>query len=194
MSETLLPGFSSMRGFGIPGVPNGFCGGMAILYANNHRPSVGNKGYSLSDAGALNLYRYQRAHGWCEANGAQNIYATYNTEKAIASGTHRLVDYGAFNLSQFHTDLHQYAGHNAIIIEWANGQAFPGDESNLHYHFSTCGGISADDPIEGLRGGYAFGDDDAAANVSPANPNPPIWHTWPTIVRAQPIAYILCEI
>jgi len=194
MSDTLLPAFSSMRGFGISGVPNGFCGGFALLYANHHRPSVANEGYSLSDDGARRLYQLQRANGWCASNGAQNIYGNYNTLKKIATGTHKLIDYGAFNLQSFHADLHTYAGNRAIIVEWANGQAFPGNEVGLQYHFSTCGGISTDKLVEGLIGGYAFGDDDWSGNVWPAAPNPPVWHDWPTIVRAVPIAYIVCEV
>jgi hypothetical protein len=194
MSDTLLASFSSMRGFGIPGIPNGFCGGMALLYANQHRPSVAQEGYGLSLAGAKNLYTLQRARGWCAANGAQTIDSCYATLQHIATGTHNLHGYSGFSMDAFHTTLKRYAGHNAIIVEWANGQAFPGNESGLHYHFSTCGGISSDRYVEGLVGGYAFGDDDSASNVAPPNPNPPIWHDWPTIVRAQPIAYIVCEV
>lgn len=206
MSSYILPGFSSMRGFGMAGVPTGFCGGIAILGANRHRPSVANAGYALSPTGAANLYRYFRSHTYadpdqgmrliCDPNGAMNIFGIYAGLSHIASGAHQLVDYAAFTLDGYHTAIKNIlTRHTAVITEWANGMALGGDEPTLHYHFTAIGGIDTDGPagVDGeYTGGYPTCDDDWSGNAWPARANPPVWHAWPTLEKAQPIAYVIC--
>lgn len=208
MSSYVIPGFSSMRGFGMTGVPSGFCGGIAILGANYHRPSVTNAGYSLSPNGAANLYRYFRTHTYkdpgqgsrlmCDANGAMNIYGIFAGLSAIASGTHVLNDSGytgTFDLAGYHEAIKAIlTRHTAVITEWANGQALGGDEPNLHYHFTSLGGIDSARPDvdNEYTGGYATCDDDWSGNAYPARANLPVWHAWPTLELAQPIAYVVC--
>lgn len=191
MSSFVLPGFGSMRGFGIPSVPSGFCGGFAILGVNTHRPSVRNAGYSLSQLGAAKLFRLARAHGYCATNGAMTITGAYHLLSAIASGQHTLVT--SFNEAAYHNACRGIlTRRTGIITLWANGQAFPGDEQGLHYHFSGIGGIDTELSVEELRGGYAHCDDDWAGNVYPAAKNAPVWRTYPTMLKAEPVAYIIC--
>ncbi len=204
MSLTSLANFASMRGFGMVGVPNGFCGGIALLGANRHRPSVNNEGYTLSPAGAAKLYAFLRSHDYndpyqgsrpmCDPNGAMNIWGVNAGLKAIASGTPILVDYDAFSkngLAAFHSMLRSTAGVKPIIVEWNFGQALTTDEPTLHRHFTTIGAIDTERPIEGEIGGYGTCDDDSSLNLWPARANPPIWHTFGTLENAQPMAYII---
>lgn len=207
MASFMLSGFSSMRGFGMAGVPTGFCGGIATLGANYHRPSVTNAGYSLSPSGAANLYRLFRNRTYndpnqgvrlvCDPNGAMNIYGIAAGLAMIASGTPQLVDYNAFDLATYHQVIKDIlTRHTAVITEWANGQALGTDETNLHYHFTAIGGIDTErsNPlVDGeYVGGYATCDDDSSLNLWPARANLPIWHAWPTLELAQPIAYVVC--
>jgi len=201
MNRTLA-GFGSMRGFGIAGVPNGFCGGIALLGANRHRPSVQQEGYSLSASGAQKLYSFMRAHTYndpqqgvrpmCDPNGAMNIWGQYAGLKAIATGAHTLVDYAAFDLAMFHQTLREKAGLVAILVEWAYGRKLTTDEPGLDWHLTTIGAIDTLRAIEGEVGGYGTCDDDSSLNVWPARANPPIWHTFQTLEAAQPRAYIIC--
>lgn len=210
--QRTLAGFSSMLGFGMAGVPSGFCGGIALLASWRQRPSVTNQGYTLSPQGAAKLYAHCRATTYtdpdqgvrllCDANGAMNIFGMYACLSGLASGTHVLTDYASFELGAFHTALQTYAGVRALLIEWDNGRAFPGNETDLDWHFSTCGAIDTERPCERAIGAYGFADDDSQANVRPARANAPIWHVWESydangvgipgpIQNAGPRAYIL---
>jgi hypothetical protein len=175
MGSFVLAGFGSMRGFGMPGVPNGFCGGIAILGANTHRPSVTNAGYSLSPV------------------GARQIEGCFRGLSAIASGAHQLVDEAHFNATAYHEAVRGIITRKtAVITLWANGAALPGDEAGLHYHFTAIGGIDTQRPTDELIGGYAMCDDDYDGNAYPAQHNAPVWRTYPEMVAARPIAYIVC--
>jgi hypothetical protein len=193
MGSFVLAGFGSMRGFGMPGVPNGFCGGIAILGANTHRPSVTNAGYSLSPAGARKLYNLMLGRGYCAQNGAQTIEGCFRGLSAIASGAHQLVDEAHFNATAYHEAVRGIITRKtAVITLWANGAALPGDEAGLHYHFTAIGGIDTQRPTDELIGGYAMCDDDYDGNAYPAQHNAPVWRTYPEMVAARPIAYIVC--
>jgi hypothetical protein len=122
-----------------------------------------------------------------------NIYQLDAGLRSIASGTHTLVDYSAFHLSDFHKTLQTDAGIRAVIVEYAYGGAFPSNEGALQYHFNAVLAIDDERPTEGYVGGYAFCDDDSSLNHRPAVANPPIWHCYPTIAKARPIAYIICQ-
>ena len=54
--------------------------------------------------------------------------------------------------------LRQLAGVKPIILEFANAQALPGDESGVHYHFATA--LAGDPSLD--RYGFADGDNVAA--------------------------------
>jgi hypothetical protein len=196
-----LSGFCSMSQFS-PGLPTGMCGGVAILGANRARPSVAAQGFDLSPTGQRNLLRYMRTHTYrdpnegvrllCDADGAMNIYGVYATQKLIASGTHVLVDYAAYNAARFTADIRTYAGRRAILVEFSNGQALISDEHGLHYHFDCIGGVDPTKPCEGEVGCYQTCDGDSAENLRPARANPPIDHTRQTLLAAVPIAYVIC--
>ncbi len=209
MSGFILPQFASMRGFGMSGVPNGFCGGIATLGVNTHRPSVQNAGYRLSPSGAAQLYRYARTHTFtdpdegvrliCDPNGAMRIYGVHALLSGIASGQHRCVGYagspGGFSYDGWLADLRATVTRKTgMIVEWANGLAFGGDETNLHYHFTGIGGEDSTHPdVTGeYAGSYATCDDDWSSNAWPARANPPVWRAKPTMDLAQPIAYVVC--
>ena len=186
MSKFVLANFGSMRGFGIPGVPTGFCGGFAVLGVNTHRPSVQREGYSLSQGGAAKLFKLAYTRGYCASNGAMTIQGAYETLRAIATGTHTLVDEAHFSLAGYHQAIKDImTRHSGVITLWANGRALPGDEEGLHYHFTGIGGIDDSGP------GYATCDDDWDGNEWPAQHNAPVWRTWDTLSAAQPIAYII---
>lgn len=192
-----IAGAASMCGFDCHGVvngkkitvPNGFCGGFAILYAVRCRPSVTAKGYTLSQQGAALLYSTLHAKGLCEDNGAMNIQQIHDALSLIASGNHELVV--DLDMDTFHAELKAKAGILPIIPLYANGRAFPGNETNLDYHFNCIEAIDNTRPTERAIGGYGFGDDDSIWNVHPARPNASIWHTWDTIAKAQPISYVV---
>jgi hypothetical protein len=187
MSSFVLPGFGSMRGFGIPGVPNGFCGGFAVVSVNTHRPSVYDAGYSLTQAGMAKTFALAYQRHYCASNGAMTIQGAYALLSAIASGSHQLVDEAHFDMTTYHVALKDIlTRQTGVITLWANGQAFPGDELGLHYHFTGQGGIDTSGP------GYATSDDDWSGNVWPAAKDAPVWRTWTTLSAAQPIAYIIC--
>lgn len=194
-----IAGLASMCGFDCHGVvngkkvtvPNGFCGGFSILYAVRCRPSVTAKGYTLSQQGAALLYSTLHSNGLCEDNGAMNIRQIHDGLSLIASGDHELVTESGFDLDTFHKELKVKAGILPIIPLYANGRAFPGNETNLEYHFNCIGAIDNTRPTERAIGGYGCGDDDSVWNVHPARPNAPIWHTWDTIAKAQPIALVV---
>lgn len=193
----MLPQFASISQFE-PGLPAGMCGLIGTLGGLQYKLSQGlTEGtYPLNAAGIKNLFDFERARGLCASNGAQNIYSLGEACRALLpalASRIEVVGYDTFNLATFHNVLKYQSGVNGIIAEYANGQALTGDETGLHYHFNAIGGIDTEIADEGLIGGYATCDGDARTDLPANQATPPIWHTWPTLVRAQPIAYVVCN-
>jgi hypothetical protein len=176
---------------------HGDCGPLATLSALTNKSA---RNWPLNRAGLIIVNDAEARHGFEERNGAQNIYDMsaalgyfgFPANRYEQANTHTLVGYGQVDLNKLHDVLHAYAGVCSILIEWANAQALPGDEPGVHFHFSNCTGIdsSVDVSSEHLIGTYLFCDGDNRADDQTGQQRPPVWYTWPDIMRAQPVAYI----
>lgn len=188
-----LPGFASIKQFA-EGVPNGFCGGAAILAAlHNHIDDR----YQLTPDGLEALYQYLVGRQLCDANGAMNIGHVFQAVRELYPAGLRdveLVSYGpGSDQAAFHQVLQANAGVRAIIVEYANGQALAGDEPGLHFHFECVGAISTEAHLpDAPFGGYGVCDGDSSENHQDGSATPPLWRPIQMLFRAQPIAYVIC--
>lgn len=185
--RTVLPGFATISEFVNELGLNGDCGPTATLAALHCVDPIR---WPLTPTGLKALDQDEIAHGFAERNGAQNIpqLDAYLSRLGVA---HYTVGYTQFNFDRFHADLKALAGKHPIIPEWALAGKLPGDESNVHFHYSACGGIDTGPHGDGVGGGYLFCDGDNRADDGTGKARPPVLYTIQQIAAAQPIAYVV---
>lgn len=185
MATKILPNFATLSEF-IAGL-NGDCGPTATLSALNH---VDPSRWPLTAAGLKALDADEIAHGFAEANRAQNIdsMSNYLTHVGVK---HTTVSYGTYSFTDLHQSLQRYSGVYPIIVEWSLAGRLPGDEPAVHFHFSTDGGVNTGKLGDGVGGGYYWCDGDNSADDGSGKPRPPILYTIQQIEAAAPIAYII---
>jgi hypothetical protein len=185
MSIKTLPNFATISEF-ISSL-NGDCGPTATLSALNH---VNPEKWPLTAAGLKALDADEIAHGFAEANGAQNVPSMdgYLTKIGIA---HHTVSYAGFTFAELHTALKAYAAEYPVIVEWSLAGKLPGDEPAVQFHYSTCGGINTGPKDDGAGGGYLWCDGDNSGDDSTGKPRPPILYTIQQVQAAAPVGYII---
>ena len=77
-----------------------------------------------------------------------------------------------------HAVMRGLAGRQAILNEWANGGALSGNEGGIHGHWTCTGGLDS-------ALGYYF------ANGDEIPYRGPLWNGWPTVLAAQPNAFVV---
>lgn len=186
MPVTLLPNFRTLSEFGSY---HGDCGELATLAALHPLDPAS---WPLTLAFLDQMVADELRQGLADPSlsGGQNIPAidTYLTRRGIA---HTTVGYAAFNLDVLHSDLKANAGVHPVIVEWSNAGALPGDEAGVHFHYSTCGGIDTGAAGDGVGGAYLWADGDNSASTKADGGSDPIRYSWPQVVAAVPIGYII---
>lgn len=158
---------------------HGDCGELATLAALHVvRP----------DAYALDGASLERVNRWAIANhradnpdGAETMSGVGDYLASV--GLHFTVEAP----EQLRALLAEWAGLKAIIVEYANAQALPGDEAGVHFHFNTC--LGGDPELEC----YLFADGDNSSVRITHGRGPLDSYTWSEIAAAQPYAVLLVE-
>lgn len=156
---------------------NGDCGETAELAALHVA-----LGLALDGPELATIVQRDIAHGWASSNGSEPL-SSIADDLALVGAQYTSDGFSQPPTFDWKGALAANAGVKPVILEFANAQALPGDETGVHYHFATALGGDPDTET------YAFADGDNVAARSGQLVN----YTVAQLEAAQPCGLILVE-